>query len=158
MVGLLSYKIFPDKKLVVECLRGIVYVEDYIELKKREIADKDYCPTYNILLDLLGSDFKIYDLELHKLVDFLKNNPVFSGKKKVAILTDSPNQVVTAELFRLYYKNNNVSIRIASTLGTVTQSVGLNKNETQFILDTIKELTIIRYLPPKHQKQLKIVY
>lgn len=146
MVGILNYKIFPDKKLIIECIRGIVHVDEFIQLKSCESHDQMYNSTYNVFVDLLGSEPKVRDAELHHLVRYFKNNPSFFERRNVAVLTDSPNQVVTTELFNLYYKKESTNLKIASTLYTAIQWVGLSPNDAQFIIDTIKELTLITTL------------
>lgn len=109
-----------------------------------ESQDKLFYPTYNVLLDLLGCVIQVNDSEIHQLVDYLKNNPSFRGKRNVVVLTDSPNQVVTVELFHLYYQSKHTKLKIASTLHTVLDWVGLPDTHLDFLTDTIKELTAIR--------------
>jgi len=103
--------------------------------------DEKYNPNYNLILDLLGSDIQVHDSEIHQLADYLNNTPTFRGKRNVGVLTDLPKQVVTVELFHLYYQQKLTKLKIASTLNTVLDWVGLSETNLDFLLDTIRELT-----------------
>jgi len=50
--NLYNYYILKDKNLVIEILRGIFNIADFINLKKAESEDPDFDPNFNSILDI----------------------------------------------------------------------------------------------------------
>jgi hypothetical protein len=108
----INYMILPELRLILECCRGNVSVEDAIKMKKDELSDKYYDPDYNIIVDLREFETSI-DATMPKSIsnfhDFLKE---LGMKSNVALLTTKPHQVVFGEILKGLSKSS-LSIEIA---------------------------------------------
>jgi hypothetical protein len=95
-----NFMILPEFRLILECCKGKVTVQDAIKMKKDEISDKLYNPDYNVIVDLREFETSV-DATISKSIsnfnDFLK---VIEIKGKVAFLTTSPHQVVFGEILK----------------------------------------------------------
>jgi hypothetical protein len=100
MKKLTKYIILPEYRLIIQCCKGEVSVDDAITLKQEQLSDKLYNPNYNIIVDLRDLIFTLNSssiCSISKYIDFLKGMIL---KNKVAILTSNPNQVVLGQMIK----------------------------------------------------------
>jgi hypothetical protein len=126
MKKFINYTIIPELKIIVECYKGQFTSVDGIDYKKNLYADKDYNPSYNLITDLreLEMHVKVEDdiRELTTYFDFLKTIVV---ERKVALITNKPNQAVLAHLFKEIARNSIIEYEVFSTLDAALGYVGL---------------------------------
>ena len=68
MKSCISYKIIPEKKLVLEYFCGNLVWDDLINNKKKLALEKNYNPTFNIIDDVRDA-FVVYKEE--NIVEFV---------------------------------------------------------------------------------------
>tara|TARA_R110001583_G_scaffold10179_8_gene47366 strand:+ start:15444 stop:15878 length:435 start_codon:yes stop_codon:yes gene_type:complete len=143
MSGLISnYKILVKQNLLIESHRGKVDFDSYLNFKKRESKDVLYNPTLNHLLDFKDAIFTTSSQDVSKYADFLKNTPPFIGKRKIAVLTKTPNQVVPSVLLKMNLKNSLLSVEIFTTCQNALEWLNIPNvtfEEVKIILAKLKE-------------------
>jgi hypothetical protein len=139
MKKFINYIIIPELKIIVECYKGQFTSVDGINYKKTLYKDKDYNPAYNMITDLreLEMHVKVEDdiKELTTYFDFLKTTAV---ERKVALITNKPNQAVLAHLFKELARNSIIEYEVFSTLEAAIGFVGLALNQS----DTINQALV----------------
>ena len=110
-----NYKILPEHNLIIESHNGKLDLDSYINFKINVSKDERYKPTLNQLLDFNGAIFTISSQEVSTYANFIKNTPKFIGERKIAVLTNTPNQVVPSVLLKMNLKNSLVLIEIFTT-------------------------------------------
>lgn len=109
------YTILSDHNLIIEYHNGILDFDSYLNFKIKESKDLKYSPTLNQLLNFKDAIFTTSSEEVSKYANFLKNTPQFIGKRKIAVLTKTPNQVVPSTLLKMNLKDSFLSIEIFRT-------------------------------------------
>lgn len=111
-----DYKIVTQLKIIIEYYEGELNLEPLIEFKKRQAADKNYSPHYDIIADLRKCDLKINPDEVDSYMEFLVKNRMIVGNRKNAIITQEPYQVVFSELLKRSYSRLSKTIEIFSSV------------------------------------------
>lgn len=133
MSGLVSnYKILKEHNLIVEYHSGILDADSFIAFKKSITTDPLFLPSLHYFVHLKNVTFSANLEDIDKYVDFLEDNNKVFGNRRVALITNTPNQVVYTTMF----KNKSQSIEIFSTNESALEwlNSSLNKNE---ILDVL---------------------
>lgn len=100
----IKYFIYEDYRLVIEIIQGPIALIDYFKMKEIETQDPRYDPSFNFILDIREADFVIAHSakgEIDKYISFAKSTPNLVGKRKSALLTKTPDQVVAMTLYKL---------------------------------------------------------
>lgn len=98
-----KYYIFDKERLVLEILSGDINVADYINLKKEEQKDPFYDPNYNFILDVRNVNVKYSPHIMKEMIEYLhqiKSIQNISVKRKAALLTKNPSQVITSIMYK----------------------------------------------------------
>lgn len=135
-----SYKILKEYNLIVESHTGSLDLKSYIDFVERMKLDPLFSIDMNFYVDLSNvvvtasiDDVKIYN-------SFSESIFKSENKRKVALITDSPNQMVFATLFKNSNTQKSKVIEIFSTKESAIQwlNTNLNKEEILNILSNIK--------------------
>ncbi|HEY9168139.1 MAG TPA: hypothetical protein VIN72_01475 [Lutibacter sp.] len=135
-----SYKILKEYNLIVESHTGSLDLKSYIDFVERMKLDPLFSIDMNFYVDLSNvvvtasiDDVKIYN-------NFSESIFKSENKRKVALITDSPNQMVFATLFKNSNTQKSKVIEIFSTKESAIQwlNTNLNKEEILNILSNIK--------------------
>jgi len=131
-----SFKILVEKKIILEYFSGSITWTDVKKLKMLEIHDLKYNNTYNLIGDLRNSNMLFQNKkEITEFLDFIRLTGKSNSEKKVAILTSSPNNVVTAELLRLNKDELPQILKTFSTVESLLSWLDVNKKEIYDALD-----------------------
>jgi hypothetical protein len=126
MKKIVSYKIIPELRIIIEVFSGRISILDAIELKKREIEDKDYNFEYNFIVvvnEIETADKS--DFDFSKYFDTIKENNRIIGIRKSAILTSTPEQVVGGTLYELAARELPMNFKIVSTIKAAMNWINL---------------------------------
>lgn len=135
-----SYRIIPEQNLVLEYHTGVLKVEDYIRFKKALLNDPLFKANLNHFIHHKNVIFKTTPTEISKFVDFIKTNVKSFGHRKVAILTKTPNQVVSTTLYKMMQKNTNQTVEVFSTNENALIWLGIPKSKLLKLIDLILDL------------------
>lgn len=118
-----SYKIYKELKIIVECHRGEINLNQFIESRKILVADKDYDPTFDQILDYRNAKMMVDLNELNNYTSFHKNFKPLHGKRKLAFLTDTPKVVVLSKLFSNEVKELQIKAEVFSTIEAIANFI-----------------------------------
>ena len=138
----IGYRIVKSSNLIIESFCNEITASDLINNKLRIINNKDFDKNYSFLLDFRNADLKISHNDIPILVSTLKEFPVLQSNRRIAYLTNKPNEVVLTTLFSIAAKDIPIKPQIFSTIEAVINYLGLytlNKEELESI---IKEVSI----------------
>lgn len=94
-----SLKIYPDKQLIYEIVKGEITISELVELQKQKINHPMHDASYNILVDLRGVSITDFSKNYHKFPSFfIHSHKQLNTTRKCAVITSTPNEVVIAEL------------------------------------------------------------
>lgn len=140
MSGLISnYKILKEQNLIVEYHSGILDANSFIAFKKSITLDSLFLPSLHYFVHLKNVTFSTNLEDIDKYANFLEANSKIFGNRRVALITNTPNQVVSTTIFKMMQENKSQSVEIFSTNETALEWLNckFNKNE---ILDVLAEL------------------
>ncbi len=112
---MIYYKIIPSKKLVVEYFKGDIYWDDMFSFIDEISKDKNYNVSFNSLIDLREATLQLTTDDVKKYIRYLEEHTEVLGKRKLAMITNSPNQVVYVTLYQLLSDKLPLKIKIFST-------------------------------------------
>ncbi|MFZ2284584.1 MAG: hypothetical protein WAV86_11975 [Lutibacter sp.] len=139
MSGLISnYKILKEHNLIVEYHSGILDADSFIEFKKSITLDPLFLPSLNYFVHLKKVTFSTNLEDIDKYVRFLDANSKVYGNRRVALITDTPNQVVSTTMFKMM-QNNSHSVEVFSTNENALEWLNSNLNKDE-ILDVLVSL------------------
>lgn len=137
-----SYKILPEFELIIETYVGKFFPSEYERMKKDEFADPQFNMNYNTLVDIrkVEIDFNgaIIEDNVSLMSEFLKINKEQIGKRKCAIFTSKPEQVVGSIFFSDYIKTLPITVGAYSTLDGALE--WLNIKDRQSIMQELNNL------------------
>jgi len=135
-----SYCIFKDKHLIVEYHEDNATIQDLIAFRLQQGADVNFSPTYNLISDIRNLTFDVTLSDVDAFAAFHKQNPHLIGKRKNAILTETPDQVVLVTVFDSSHIDLSQSIQVVSTISSAVSWVGtvLSSATIKSILDDLK--------------------
>ncbi len=120
-----KYYIIKDKSLIIEVLSGSFDFVEYLNLKQLQIEDADYNPNFNIIIDIRNiEESNISEKTIKEYADNIKPVQLFNTKIKVAIITNSPSQVVGALLYKLF-ENKSIEYKVFSTIEYTLNWLGI---------------------------------
>ena len=111
-----QYRILEKALLIVECHEGLLTLENMIRFRQEQRLDRNFTPELNILMDLRHVEISGEPVEVENYVSFYKANQNISGNRRIAVLTDTPNQVFYTTLFEQFSKMLSQKTKIFSTL------------------------------------------
>lgn len=94
-----TYKVIPEKPLIIEYYSGDITAHDLLAQKNKIKHESGYDFQSNTIIDFRECELKIEEDELPIIFDFFKTNFQNSKPRKIGYLTSKPNQVVLAILF-----------------------------------------------------------
>lgn len=135
-----AYKILPNENLVLEFHRGTLEASAYIEFKKILLEDPLFKPNLNHFINFKNVIFETPPEELKTFVGYIKNNVQALGKRKLAFVTDTPNQVVTTTMYQIMLQNSTLISEIFSTNETALHWLNPPTLTTDKLMTILSEL------------------
>ena len=110
-----KYKISKENNLIIEIHKGTLDIDSFINFKTKLTKDSLFTNSLNYYIDFKNVTFVLSENDVDKYLHFLKNNSDYLGKRKIAIITNTPNQVVYATFFKMKRTNSLQLIEVFST-------------------------------------------
>lgn len=144
MDKVLSYKILPAQKIIIEYLEGKATWLDYLEMKKKEIAEENYNGTYNVITDI--SDIETtYSREMEKdiltYIHYMEQEKI-ELNHYTSIITKSPSQYLHSEFLKKHSIKLNIKVQTYSTFEAAFRYVQLYEEHIDIVLDTLKSMRV----------------
>jgi len=137
-----TYKILKEHNLIVEYHSGIVDLISFINFKQKIALDPLFSPNLHFFVHLKNVSFNTNSEDIDKYVKFLETNYNVYGNRRVALITNTPNQVVSTTMFKMMQQNTSQSVEIFSTNESALQWLNRNLNK-DVILAVLAKLMII---------------
>ncbi len=134
-----NYKILKEHNLIVEYHTGFLDADSFINFKKNISLDPLFLPSLNYFVHLKKVTFSTNLEDIDKYINFLEINSKVFGIRRVALITDTPNQVVSTTMFKMLQQNKAQSVEIFSTNESALEWLNskLNKKEILDVLATL---------------------
>lgn len=142
-----NYIILKEKNIIIECHSGNLDLESYINFVTSTTLDPLFSTNMNYLIDL--SDVVVTSSldDIYKYNTFTEDKFKSVRKRKVAMVTNTPNQMVFSTLFK---NSNTQKLKEIEIFSTSTAAIDwLNSN-----LIKIEFLDILTTLKNPSQNQL----
>ena len=110
-----KYIIDKENNLIFEFHSGDLDLNAFISFKRKLVKDPNFSPNLNYFIHLKNSIFVNKTNEIYEYVNFLEENAAIFGKRRLALVTNTPNQVVNTTLFKILCKNTNNNVEIFSS-------------------------------------------
>lgn len=135
-----KYQILKENKLIIEVHSGSLDIASFINFKITLSTDPSFSPNFNFIIDLTDVIFETSESDLKEYANFLAKSRKFKGSRKIAVLTKTPNQVVSSVLFKMLFSNPSQIIEIFSTANSAIQWLQIENSSVLKIKNTIKSL------------------
>jgi len=136
----LHYTILEAQSLIVEYYHGKFNTEELINFKKKIANDTKFNFNYSVISDIRELEFLFQIEEVEKYVEFLITNPLYIGKRKTAMITKTPNQVVTSLGFDIFKGEMPIKFEVFSTLIKAYSFLGLNHDDRLYVDSALAKL------------------
>jgi len=136
-----NYIILKDLNLLIECHSGSLDLKSYIDFVKRTTLDPLFSINMNYFIDLCNVVVTASIDDIKKYNNFSEDNFQCDKKRRVALLTSSPNQMVFATLFKNSNTQKLKEVEVFSTKESALNWINsrLNKEEILNIFSGIQE-------------------
>ncbi len=145
MIMTTQYKVLPELKIIIEYFSGATVLVDMIEHRKKLIEDNEYNSNFNFITDFRDAILIFSEEDVISYIDFARNTVNILGKRRAAILADTPNQSLVSNLYVLNIKDLPFLVEIFSTLDAALKWVRVSKDDKKIIEDTIKKMKDYRH-------------
>jgi len=135
-----NFIILKDFNLLIECHSGSLDLKSYINFVKRTTLDPLFSKNMNYLIDLSNIVFTASIDDITKYNTFSDENFTSERKRRVALVTNSPNQMVFTTLFKTGNTQKLKEIEIFSTKESALEwlNSSLDKNEIFSVYSSLK--------------------
>jgi len=123
-----TYKILPEYQLIIEIFYGGIHYEDVLQLKNIEVADKDYNPGFNFIVVMDQAEMLLKKSDYEKYVSLIKSDKRIVSKRKSALLTNTPHQVVSMYFYEQAAKELPIDFKVFSTMDSALNWVEIDND------------------------------
>jgi len=129
------YKILKEYNLIIECHSGNLDLDSYINFVIMTTHDPLFFQNMNYLIDLRNVVITAPIDDVEKYNYFTETKFKSERKRKVAILTESPNQMAFSTIFKMLNTQKLKKIEVFSTTDMAIR--WLNNSNKKEILDVL---------------------
>ena len=97
-----AYRFVPEHRLTLEYFEGAIHLEDLMGFLQNMKNHDEYDPTYDVIIDIWNLDTTIDEGAVRDYSQKVSGDTGFLAKRRCALLTRSPRQVVAATFVELY--------------------------------------------------------
>ena len=119
-----NYKVFLDKKFVVEYHEGSGTLEDVKAFKLKEASDIIYSPYYDLLIDVRATTIEGMRNDVKEYIKFARSHKGISGNRKLAVIANTPRHVVFFTFLNMFKIRLPQTMKIFSYLDAAMYWLG----------------------------------
>lgn len=135
-----AYKILPDFNLIIEYHKGILTIENYIEFKQKLAQDSLFKANMSNFVHFKNVTFNVSSKDIENFVLFMETKKESLGKRRIALLTNTPSQVVQTTIYKSLESSLKQDVEIFS-INEVAINWLLQKNFNEDIESILSELS-----------------
>lgn len=140
-VSTLKYKIYPEINLVVDCWFGELTADKIVHEKLLQAKDPLWSFEYDTIADIRNTTFSNLKDEIDKVINYSKRDHRWTGNRRTAHITSTPDQVVFQMLLRnslpKTFKN---SFALFSTLEVAFDWLTIPEKEMLKVINDINQI------------------
>ncbi|NLP56628.1 hypothetical protein [Lutibacter sp. B1] len=135
-----KYKILKEHNLIIEYYFGDLELDSLINHKQKLTLDSEFSPGFNCFINLKNVTFKTTPEDITNFVSFIKEKSSVFGKRRIALIKNSPNQVVSTSLYKILQQGMDQSVEIFSTYEKALKwlNIDIDSNDIIKILQKLK--------------------
>ncbi len=142
MQNIYKYLIIKKVGLVIQFHQNELTYKGIKNLKLDIINDKDFNPNFGFLIDIRKAKITLTEEELEDYGNFVANNLKLEGLKRIAILTEQPEQVVKSTIYLLNKRIKPLQYRIFSTLDGALRWLYIDISNIGMVQSEINKITV----------------
>ncbi len=142
MQNIYKYLIIKKVGLMIQFHQNELTYNGIKKLKLDIINDKDFNPNFGFLIDIRKAKITMTEEELEDYGNFVANNLKLEGLKRIAVLTEQPEQVVKTMIFKLNKRIKPLQYEIFSTLDGAIHWLHIDISKTGMVQSEIKKITV----------------
>jgi hypothetical protein len=119
-----NYKVFHDKKFIIEFHEGSGTMQDVMVFKLKEADDVNYSPNYDLLIDVRTTKINAKRNDVKDYIEFALSHKGISGHRKLAIITNTPRHVVFFTFLNMFKIRLPQTMKIFSTIDAAMYWLG----------------------------------
>lgn len=139
MRGVHKYCIIKPLKLILQFHQNDLTFDGLKNLKLSILNDKSYDPNFNFIIDLRLTNVKMSLNELKLYGDWVQET-LNDSNKNMSILTETPNQVSNAIMFKLNDNIKNLHYEVFCSMEAALNHVDVDLSNLKFVEDEIRKL------------------
>ena len=143
MEGLIKYKILKERKVVIHCYGGKVCITQIKENALKLMEDEDFSPDFDEITDLRNSELVFnHKDDILNYIRFLKTKPSYLSKRKIAVLTNSPDHVVKSTLYKGFGNSLPMRPQVFSTFESIKNYLDIpdfSEQEFNYIVSWMRD-------------------
>ena len=141
MNNISKYKIFKDLGIVIQFQKNNLSYKDAEQLKLKIINDSDFSPKFSFLIDVREvTKYQVTKESRDEYRRFVSKNLIAKGVGKIAILTDTPEQVVNATMFSLKQDFDSNRYKIFSALEEAVRWLDIDFGKWDIIFSELNKM------------------
>ena len=141
--GYMTFDYNQEFNIIVEIYGGILNYPDLIKLKKYQNKHSQFDPNLNGLVIITNVKINYSYDELLKFKEFLMQLNNYSGNRKTAILTDSPDQAALGLLYSKDRFNTPMLFNVFSTMNSCLKWIDTPPHLYKRTIDFVNDLMLI---------------
>jgi hypothetical protein len=138
MIKSTKHLILPELKTTVEYFSGPIHLNELIQHRNILADDMDFNPVDCLIADFRDAQLDFTKQDILAFIDFMRATKKLLGDRRVAILTDTPNQVVASELYIMNLGNLPMKVDFFSTLDAAIKWVNHPMTDANLVAETLK--------------------
>jgi len=138
-----KYQIIKEHNIVLEYHSGPIDAKSFISFKHNLSLDPNFKPGLKYFVNLQDVSFDISQNDIQEYVEFLGAKSKIFGERQVALITNTPNQVVNTTLFKSTNPMKSEAIEIFSTNETAFDWLNLKNfsfNDFKLLIESLESL------------------
>ena len=141
MNAISKYKILKDLGIVIQFQKNDLSYKDATQLKLKIINDTDFSPHFSFLIDVRKvTKYLVTKESRDEYRRFVSKNLIAKGVGKIAILTDTPEQVVNATMFSLKKDFDSSRYKIFSALEEAVRWLDIDFDKWDIIFSELNKM------------------
>lgn len=142
MVKYSSFRIIPELNLILCNFQGKIQIKDVIQLNIDFIGDKDYNPSYDVLIDFRNSLAIGYRIDILQYVSFFIKSIHLKKKVHVGVLYSTYNQEFLLKIYKGFGKILQMDIENFQQIDDCLVWMGFSNGNELLINEILNSLKI----------------
>ena len=142
MQGIYKYLIIKKVGLMIQFHQNELTLKGIKKLKLDIINDKDFNPNFGFLIDIRKAKITMTVEELDDYGNFVADNLKLEGLKRLALLTEQPEQVAKSMIYTLNKRLKPLQYETFSTLDGAIHWLHIDISQIGMVQSEIKKITV----------------